>query len=83
MGQLAGNQSSALPGSTGVQAPLAASENMAGLRSSNSPSNQLDPAQQSQMNMIGNMNNQVAAGNAGAQLQDEGSDNAAAGTGGP
>ena len=55
----------------------------AGLRSSNSPSNQLDPAQQSQMNMIGNMNNQVAAGNAGAQLQDEGSDNAAAGTGGP
>ena len=83
VGQLVGNQPSVLPGPAGGQSSLAASESMAGLRSSSSPSNQLDPAQQSQLNMIGNMNSQIAAGNAGAQLQDESADSAAAGTGGP
>lgn len=67
VGHLIANQSSVLPGSVGGQAPLGPNDHMAALRSSNSPPNQLDPSQQAQMNMMGNVNSQIAAGNAGSQ----------------
>ena len=48
VGHLVGNQPSALPGSAGGPNSLGPNDNLTALRSSNSPANPLDPAQQSQ-----------------------------------